>query len=325
MTVHNYRYLPLDRGVTGDLGPDSNTGPSFSRAAGVETDSAMIDYLTVVFSLDFADGFSLVEFVRELNLEPLAIDGSHRNGYQVVRPLVDRLGNRSGFLAYGGNMTKDGKETSCVVLPGSACSVINSWMYIHDFIINRDGWLTRIDLCYDDYAGLFDVASARQAYDDDLFTVTRKPLCKLYDDCGHNTGCTFEVGNRAGFKLYRGYEKGKQLGDPLSNWVRHEVQFRKKKNILPLDMLLSPGPYLAGAYPYLDFVCGHASRIKQLRKTGEISYDVMLKNLCHHYGRALNVINELNPDTGDFLLELKKAMRDGVPSRLKLPSISNLN
>ncbi len=45
------------------------------------------------------------------------------------------------------------------------------------------------------------------------------------------------------------YEKGKQLGDPESPWVRWELELHNTDREIPFDVLLQPGRYVAGAYP----------------------------------------------------------------------------
>src|SRR5438309_783047 len=70
---------------------------------------------------------------------------------------------------------------------------------------------------------------------------------RLIDDLGSGDGCTFYVGARANGKMFRGYEKGRQLGDAQSNWFRVEVEFRAKDRLIPLDVLTDPTPYLAGS------------------------------------------------------------------------------
>ena len=48
-------------------------------------------------------------------------------------------------------------------------------------------------------------------------------------------------------KLMRIYEKGKQLGDATSPWVRWELELHNKSRVIPFDVLTAPGQYVAGA------------------------------------------------------------------------------
>ena len=75
-----------------------------------------------------------------------------------------------------------------------------------------------------------------------------------------------------GGRLLRIYEKGKQLGDPLSPWVRWELELHNKDRTIPLDVLIRPGHYLAGGYPCLSWICESQDRIKTTRKQLMISF-----------------------------------------------------
>lgn len=68
-------------------------------------------------------------------------------------------------------------------------------------------------------------------------------------------GRTFYVGTRDSGKLCRVYEKGRQLGDRNSKWVRIEVELHSTNREIPLEILLGCGDYLAGAYPALGWIC----------------------------------------------------------------------
>jgi DNA relaxase NicK len=71
------------------------------------------------------------------------------------------------------------------------------------------------------------------------------------------------------------YEKGKQLGDRLSEWMRSELELRNKRREIPWNVLRTPGAYVAGAYPCTTWVSKELSRIMTLRKTTEITYDTL--------------------------------------------------
>ncbi|MDR8305589.1 replication protein, partial [Acinetobacter baumannii] len=67
-------------------------------------------------------------------------------------------------------------------------------------------------------------------------------------------GRTLYIGVRESGKSCRIYEKGKEKGDPLSEWVRIEIEFKSKDRYLELEMLLSPSQYFVGAYPVFEKV-----------------------------------------------------------------------
>jgi phage replication initiation protein len=119
-------------------------------------------------------------------------------------------------------------------------------------------------------------------------------------------------------KMMRIYEKGKQLGAPDNPWVRWELELHNTSREIPLDVLLEPGRYVAGAYPCMAWVREDASRVQTIRKTGQISYE----QLCHQvritYGRMINVMMKVE-GSADKVVE--KLRRDGIPGRLRLPEI----
>ena len=85
-------------------------------------------------------------------------------------------------------------------------------------------------------------------------------------------------------KMLRIYEKGKQLGDSESPWVRVEAELRNKSRVIPWDALTRPGSYLAGAYPCLAYLSGRPGQDKD-----------------HHQGRgdfARRVCGTPPPDGG---------------------------
>ena len=99
------------------------------------------------------------------------------------------------------------------------------------------------------------IATALQWRDAGEFAANgRPPRSKLIDDLGSGEGKTLYVGNRKNGKLCRVYEKGRQLGNPSSPWVRVEVEFRNKSRVIPWDTLINPGHYLAGAYPCFAYL-----------------------------------------------------------------------
>jgi phage replication initiation protein len=98
-------------------------------------------------------------------------------------------------------------------------------------------------------------------------------------DCEHRgnwkrpsgKGRTFYVGSRKNGKFFRAHEKGRQLGDKNSEWVRLEVEFKSVDRELLYDILLMPGAYMAAAYPALSWIEQEQVRIKTKQKTAQIT------------------------------------------------------
>lgn len=112
--------------------------------------------------------------------------------------------------------------------------------------------LTRVDLAADFHAGEVTIADAVREYHAGGFTSERSPRApssRLVDDMGCGTGCTLYVGSREGSKFARVYEKGKQLGDAGSPWVRVEVELKRRDYHLSPELLRDPAAFFAGCYP----------------------------------------------------------------------------
>lgn len=99
--------------------------------------------------------------------------------------------------------------------------------------------------------------------------------------------------DRASGKFGRFYEKGKQLGDPNSPWVRVEVEWRSQDRYIPYDILVRPGHYLAGAYPCLAFLNEEQSTIKTVPKAAQIAFDAAVENGKRACGKPINLMMEV--------------------------------
>lgn len=218
-----------------------------------------------------------------------------------------------GLVAYGGDAQRD---TLHVELNAAACRRIEDWNAVRMWCEVYAVAITRADVAHDDFeAARVDVGRAVEWYRSGEFDSNgRPPHSELRDDMGSNRGKTLYVGRRSSGKLLRVYEKGKQLGDPQSPWVRVEVEFRNKGRIVPLDIVSSPGRYLAGAYPALAFLCCDQSHIRTTQRAAAISYEAMVRNLRMQGGKSLNVMCRVHQ--GDCGAVLAQLVRQGVPKRL---------
>ncbi len=78
---------------------------------------------------------------------------------------------------------------------------------------------------------------------------------KIESGTAHARGCggtTLEIGRRVNGKLVRAYEKGRQLGNVDSEWVRVEIQFGNKDRVIPHEIVLKTDHYFVGAHKALE-------------------------------------------------------------------------
>ena len=233
------------------------------------------------------------------------------------------LGDSFGFVCYGGQ-----RDTVLVQLNGSGLMAAREgWeKKLYEFLNKSTGArITRIDLAYDDYNGqTFSVEGLEATYKQDGFCCGgRNPDIELRGNwhCPNGKGRTVYVGNRTNGKFFRGYEKGKQLGAPESQWVRVEVEFKSVDRFLPYEMLLYPGEFLAAAYPCLYSISVRQERILTIQNSVKSSHERLVRWLRLQCGAALNYLYLVE---GDAEKALELVRRDGqLPRGLKIPSIAD--
>ena len=231
------------------------------------------------------------------------------------------LGDSWGFLCVGGQA-----DTFLVQLTGQGTQAAKpGWeARLHAYLTSIEARITRVDLAHDDYTGQnYSPEQARDDYIDGKFMSRgRCPSCKqdgnwIFPD---GTGLTFYVGKRQNGKMLRVYEKGKQLGGPACdlypNWVRTELELHNEGRIIPLDILINPGPYLAGAYPALAWISEEIIRIATKQKALEIAFDRCVSMVKHQVGRHVNAMLQV---FGSAEKVLSMITREGLPERLIMP------
>ncbi len=283
---------------------------------------ALIDWLA--FTIHPAEGRDwrwLRTALKEIfNVPEKAWIGTKKkwSGYQhrvdLINPLDRGESINLGLVAYGG---KSQKGTMHVSLNGQACARIQDWFLVHDWSDSVNAVITRVDTAHDDFEGeTININIIRKWYEDGLFSFNgRPPTAELIDDLGSGKGKTFYVGNRTNGKLVRFYEKGKKEGDPTSPWFRAEVEWHNKNRIIPWDIVINPGDYLAGAYPCLEYLSIKQEKIKTLQRAGTINYDHMVKWLRNAAGKSLNAM--LRVENGNNEVVLEQLVREGLPKRLE--------
>jgi DNA relaxase NicK len=209
-----------------------------------------------------------------------------------------QLQNNAGFVTFGGNDNPyDSVSERCLRVPsrlqihltGQGCAQIPAWSEAYIQLKNLDIRITRVDLAYDDHEGSTSIDLMRDLYEKGCFTARgRRPAVWLYDDLGYDTGKTLYVGKSKHGKQYRGYEKGKQLGNPNSKWVRHEVEIRCKGRDIPLETLIKPAEFLAGTYPALTFIAEAAQKIATKQLTRQFQFEKSANALRHQYGSVIH-------------------------------------
>lgn len=220
----------------------------------------------------------------------------------------------SGILAHGG---KSQRRSIHVELNATGCARTYDWIKVREWGETHKATITRIDLAHDDMTGqTVSIAIALQWLHAGQFATNgRPPAAQLIDDLESGKGKTLYVGSRTNGKLCRVYEKGRQLGDPSNPWVRVEVELRNKSRVIPWDTLATPGHYLAGSYPCLDFLSETQEKIRTITKTVNVSYARAVHHAKQMTGKLVNVMMQFHG--GDAFAVVNELKREGVPRRLE--------
>jgi phage replication initiation protein len=231
-----------------------------------------------------------------------------------------QLGESKTFFAYGGQ-----NNTAFISIPAEGCHMVSSWVNL--MILLRDKFkakITRWDGAVDDYYGIYNVDLAVKLYEEGMFNAGGKtPSCNQIGNWlkPDGSGRTFYVGKRKNGKMLRVYEKGMQLGAKFHPWVRWELELHSRDRIIPFDVLMEPGKYVAGSYPNAtSWIQEKMERIKTLQNTTKISYDFLTACASQGYGKHINVMLEIE-GTAEKVIE--KLIRKGIPRRLDIPIIAS--
>ncbi len=237
------------------------------------------------------------------------------------------LGDNMGHFAMGGSRQND---TVLIAINGRGClGAAEGWeKRLHDFLTSPlcvAPRITRVDLAHDDFTGsVMSVDDYSQAWHDGGFDrYSNRPEPCQYGPWMNgdplNKGRTFYAGTKSSSQLFRGYEKGKQLGSPQSKWVRSEVQFSNNDKVIPLDILIDPSSYFVAAYPCLHQFSPTATPKKTEVVTANIEANMAhyIRHTKRSYGKFIKLAREIYGDKE--LLEMIQAEGDEWPSRLVFP------
>lgn len=276
-------------------------------------DIAIIDWLA--FTLRYEKFHTTIQFLKNFlesvfNIPAAAWKESSSgwNGYDKRINLGD-----FGLLAHGGVSQKD---TIHIEINASGCAAVKNWPLIKSVGEEQSWKITRIDLAHDDLNGRYlSISKGKQWFLDGLFSSGgRAPSAELIDDFDSGKGKTLYIGNRKNGKLLRIYEKGRQLGDPKSEWCRVELELRAKDRLIPWNIIFEAGSHLAGSYKALNFLHSKQSRLKTNKKATKIKYESMVRWMRTATGKGLNAM--LMVEQGDVSSVFSQLQREGLPTRL---------
>lgn len=283
--------------------------------------AAFIDWLSFTFPWHLTSGDKFRAFDLELrNSFGFGLGKDRARGHLNYERSWE-IGDGYGIFATGG---KSVAGTSYFSLTGKGCCAVRSWGNVHLLLGRLRAKITRIDLAHDDYEGERDIELAIRFHLSGQFAggKGRPPAGSYIDDFDSGKGKTLYIGSGKSGKLLRVYEKGKQLGDIESKWVRWELELHNKDRDLQHQILLQPGRYLAGSYPCMSWVSANQSRIKTQQKTAEIGLERLTFHCRNSYGKLVWVLRHILDYTPEQIVAALEV--EGYPARLDLPPIGEL-
>jgi phage replication initiation protein len=299
-----------------DIQSQVSASPPYSNTGGKSLDEAKLAFIDwLAFTINPPSTVEPLAWINAqlqevFNLPGTWIEtGKGWNGYRHRINLQD-----FGLLAYGGKSQLDSYH---VEINGHGCALVADWEKVRQWGESHGARITRSDFAHDDHEGkTVSIQQAIDWYEEGGFVTSgRPPKRQLIDDFDSGDGKTLYIGARENGKLCRVYEKGRQLGDKLSAWVRVELELRNKSRVIPWDVVINPGHYLAGAYPCLQFLSVIQQRIRTIQKAVNMSYAKMVAWAKKAAGKVISTMLEVNQ--GDAGAVLSQLVRPGRPRRLQ--------
>ncbi len=307
------------------LHPNTETPPevrvgagAIPAALGTTQQRVHIDWLHVTGLLSASAVCRTLESI--LGIPVTTKHGPGLMGYATRYALMVREGTR--LITIGAFCEGTAQlDRNLLQLNARGCALLaDQWAEMHTWLSTVNVRITRVDLALDFHEGEHDVDEAVTLYETGAFAVRgRQPKCSMAGDWFHDRdGRTFYVGRRANGKLLRVYEKGRQLRDLKSRWVRWELQLGRKERDLPLAILSNPDLYFAGSYPALARILATPA-INLPTRTAERTADLVhrLLHLRASYGATLVEVMNLAGATPESVLG---ALRGPQPQARAPPS-----
>lgn len=235
-----------------------------------------------------------------------------------VVTLVHGKWERVAIVAWGGK----GKQADMgfLQISGEGCRALglNERMAVRRGLRHvldlAEAKLTRLDIAFDTEE--LSVLDAVEAYKAGEFTTSGRPpaFCQHGDwEVHQGKGRTLYVGKAENGKCCCIYEKGKQLGDKLSQWLRVEQRWGNRDRVIELDALVDTDTYFAGASPFCQrLVQTVAVRFRTFQAVASMVAEKAVEHAKSNVGRLVNVLADaFSPE---FIVNMLR--REGAPKRL---------
>ncbi|MCP1661305.1 replication initiation factor domain-containing protein [Neisseria perflava] len=225
-----------------------------------------------------------------------------RNGYETSYKMGNETVNY-GFVALGGNRQR---QTICFYFTGEGLvAAKEGWevrLYNYFKTYAPFAKITRCDLAHDFLDGEYTPEQAKKDWENGLYTARQS--CPVAECVGSDwlkdegRGKTFYIGSRKNSSRFaRIYEKGKQLGDKDSRWVRVELEMKNRDILIPHEVLIEPGRFLTGAYPVFEVLFEQyqetAFKAEKVKKVQDLGHEHVLKYASMQVSPAIKMLMEM--------------------------------
>lgn len=247
-----------------------------------------------------------------------------RNGYTTSYKMGSEVANY-GFVAMGGAKQRG---TICFYFTGEGLvAAQDDWeSRLYQFIKDYAPFarITRCDLAHDFLHGEYTPEQAKTDWENNLYT--SRQSCPVAECVGSDwlinegRGKTFYVGSRKNSSRFaRIYEKGKQLGDKESSWVRVELEIKNRDLIIPHEVLIEPGRFLTGAYPVFQVLFEKYSEViakpERIKKIQDVGHEHVLKYASMQVSPAIKMLQDMGFNDSQIVDTLLNE-RAKLPKRL---------
>lgn len=279
--------------------------------------------MVLLSDVDFVVGFSII--AKQIFGFGITNKANHSGGrfYKACWEM-SLNGVLYGVVHFGGQ-----NDTMLVELKGKGCEVADDGWESRLFDFLKDAYrvrITRADLARDFYQREITPDSAFEAWNEGKFDKRgKRPLMMRVGhdwDNPTNKGKTLYLGSKESAYHVCIYDKAKEQGDVSADWTRVEVRLNGKACMIPLEVLISPGQFWAGSFPYFEtFNRGIEPRTVAKDKRLEMSIEACKRHAGNQAGRAVNMMLAMGM-TAQQIVEQLRNKDDLVPARVNPASYS---
>jgi phage replication initiation protein len=310
----------------------SRTKPRRSPKKSLPGEGAIVDFLSIsvpavsdlveqVGEEEFAAKLVQMVFGKACGLSATEVTNYGFQGYTHSAFVIDAQGDTVGRFGIGGEKQND---TAHISLTGVGTACVEDWQRVVRGLLTVGAKITRCDLAWDDVAGDF-IEFMPRTLDAGVkagsITVRapgpgKPPKCRFVEDYRTGAGCSFYAGQKSHKELCV-YEKGKQLGDPESPWVRVEVRFWNRRTQLTPEMLVNPLAYLRGAYNVCAAIPADVcTKLHTVKAKVEASAVAWARWMQTQIGKSVALVHDVFGEDADAYFRAAIAS-PGVPARFK--------